>query len=335
MRPEEHQAYSFEDERKRIKACFCAFVEGSLVSHDIDAVLQLFCDDVIGIGMGAQGIVRCREDLRPILMNTRSDVDDSQTAIDYSNMQVRYYGDDYASINAMVSVTTTVRGERRTSHIGQCASLRRIEGQWRINMVQATPLSINIQDIDSYPLSFAEDEIENYRRQAQFSSIMRRSIIATYKIDFESDSFEEYVAASGSSVAVQQGDPYERIMQESAMVLVDDAMNLEFISTFSIANLKKCYRAGQTDVTLDYESPQPDGRIVWLRNSLHLFTDIKGRLKGYLYLFDIDAYKRQALRLAHQAEHDSGTGVFNKGTTRQKIEMALNLYAMPKTCAFS
>ena len=107
-------------------------------------------------------------------MNTRSDVDDSQTAIDYSNMQVRYYGDDYASINAMVSVTTTVRGERRTSHIGQCASLRRVEGQWRINMVQATPLSIDIQDIDSYPLSFAEDEIENYRRQAQFSSIMRR-----------------------------------------------------------------------------------------------------------------------------------------------------------------
>lgn len=196
MRPEEHQAYSFEDERKRIEECFCAFVEGSLVSHDIDAVLQLFCDDVIGIGMGAQGIVRCREDLRPILMNTRSDVDDSQTAIDYSNMQVRYYGDDYASINAMVSVTTTVRGERRTSHIGQCASLRRIEGQWRINMVQTTPLSIDIQDIDSYPLSFAEDEIENYRRQAQFSSIMRRSIIATYKIDFESDSFEEYVAAS-------------------------------------------------------------------------------------------------------------------------------------------
>ena len=132
MRSEEHQAYSFEDERKRIEECFCAFVEGSLVSHDIDAVLQLFCDDVIGIGMGAQGIVRCREDLRPILMNTRSDVDDSQTVIDYSNMQVRYYGDGYASINAMVSVTTTVRGERRTSHIGQCASLRRIEGQWRI-----------------------------------------------------------------------------------------------------------------------------------------------------------------------------------------------------------
>lgn len=168
-------------------------------------MLQLFCDDVIGIGMGAQGIVRCREDLRPILMNTRSDVDDSQTALDYSNMQVRYYGDDYASINAMVSVTTTVRGERRTSHIGQ----------WRINMVQATPLSIDIQDIDSYPLSFAEDEIENYRRQAQFSSIMRRSIIATYKIDFESDSFEEYVAASGSSVAVQQGDPYERIRRST------------------------------------------------------------------------------------------------------------------------
>lgn len=77
MRPEEHQAYSFEDERKRIEECFCAFVEGSLVSHDIDAVLQLFCDDVIGIGMGAQGIVFSRA------YNGRSGVVDGDIIADF------------------------------------------------------------------------------------------------------------------------------------------------------------------------------------------------------------------------------------------------------------
>ena len=118
------------DEKERIQACFCSFIEGSLITHDLEHVLDLFTEDAMGIGMGAQGIVRCREDLRPILMNTRSDVDDSQTAIQYSNMQIRYYGGDYASICATVTIMTTVQGQRHKSHIGQCASLRKIEGEW-------------------------------------------------------------------------------------------------------------------------------------------------------------------------------------------------------------
>ena len=97
------------DESARIQACFRSFVEGSLITHNFEDVLNLFTEDAMGIGMGAQGVVRCREDLRPILMNMRSDVDDSQTAIQYSNMQIRYYGGDYASICATVTIMTTVR----------------------------------------------------------------------------------------------------------------------------------------------------------------------------------------------------------------------------------
>lgn len=153
------------DELEQIQACFQAFIEGSLITHDIEGVLELFTEDVMGIGMGAQGIVRCKEDLRPILLNSRSDVDDSRTAIQYSNLQIRYYGADYAAVCATVTITTETRGERHKSHIGQCAALRRLEGAWKINMVRATPLSIDIQEIDAYPLSFAEDEIETYRMQ--------------------------------------------------------------------------------------------------------------------------------------------------------------------------
>lgn len=151
------------DELERIRECFCAFIEGSLISHDLDAVAGLFTDDIMGIGMGDQGIVRCKEDMRPILMNTRSNADETHTEIRYSNMQIRYYGDDYASICATVTIHTEMWGKLQKSHIGQCASLRRIGGAWKINMVQATPLSVDIQEIDAYPLSFAEDEIEKYR----------------------------------------------------------------------------------------------------------------------------------------------------------------------------
>ena len=227
------------DERGRIQACFCSFVEGSLITHDIESVLGLFSEDAMGIGMGAQGVVRCREDLRPILMNMRSDVDDSQTSIQYNNLQIRYYGDDYASICATVTIMTTVRGQRHKSHIGQCASLRKIAGKWKIHMVQAMPLSIEMQEIDAYPLSFAEDEIETYRMQEQFSNIMRRNIIATYKIDFDRDVFEDDTLIGKYSMPVKPSDPYELTVFDRANTMLEGEMRLDFVETFSIANLKK------------------------------------------------------------------------------------------------
>lgn len=322
------------DEKARIQACFCSFIEGSLITHDFENVLNLFTEDAMGIGMGEQGIVRCREDLRPILMNTRNDVDDSQTVIEYSNMQIRYYGGDYASIYATVAITTTVRGQKHKSHIGQCASLRKISGEWKLNMVQATPLSIEIQEIDAYPLSFAEDEIETYRMQEPFSNIMRRNIIATYKIDFDKDTFEDYTPISQYSIPVKVSDSYEKIVFTCANDMLEGETRLKFVETFSIAHLKKMYLSGKTDVSLDYESIQPDRHRMWQRIDMHLFTDIKGHLKGYLYLFDIDRQKREELYLAQQAETDLSTGLYNKETTRAKIEVALRLYNKPATCAF-
>ena len=201
-------------------------------------------------------------------------------------------------------------------------------------MVQATPLSIEIQEIDAYPLSFAEDEIENYRMQEQFSNIMRRNITATYKIDFDRDLFEDYTPIGEYSMPVEPSDPYESTVFDCANTMLEGEMRLDFVETFSIANLKKGYLSDKTDVSMDYESIQPDGQRVWLRANMHLFTDIKGHLKGYLYLFDIDKQKREELRLAQQAETDFFTRLYNKETTRAKIEIALKLYNKPGSCAF-
>ena len=322
------------DEPARIQACFQAFLEGSLITHDIDAVLDLFTEDAIGIGMGAQGIVRRKKDLRPILLNTRSGVDNTHTEIQYSNLQIRYYGDDYAGICATVTITTQARGERRRSHSGQCAGLRKVAGEWKINMVQATPLSIDIQEIDAYPLSFAEDEIETYRMQEQFSSVMQRNRIATYKVDFEEGLVEDYLPTQAYSPPAQPGDRYESKLLLAAGDLPDGKGRLQYLETFSVDSLAQAYQGGQTDVAMDYEAIQPDGQLRWRRGRVHLFTDIRGHLKGYFYLFDIDSQKRQELLLTHQAELDLATGVYNKETARKKIQLALDLYDMPMTGAF-
>ena len=201
-------------------------------------------------------------------------------------------------------------------------------------MVQATPLSIDIQEIDAYPLSFAEDEIETYRMQEQFSSVMQRNMIATYKIDFERGKFEDYTPTQAYSFPVEPGDDYENKLFISAGDLLDGGTRLQFIETFSIASLMQRYAEGKTDVVLDYESNRPDGQRIWLRSSVHLFTDIKGHLKGYMYVFDIDRQKRQELRLTRQAELDLATGVYNKETVRRKITQALSCCTSPAAGAF-
>lgn len=65
-------------------------------------------------------------------------------------------------------------------------------------------------------------------------------------------------------------------------------------------------------MSLDYESIQPNGKRLWLRSNMHLFTDKKSHLKGYLYLLNIDRQKKQELILTQQTELDLMTSVHNK-----------------------
>lgn len=170
--------------------------------------------------------------------------------------------------------------------------------------------------------------------QEQFSNIMKRNVIATYKIDFELGEFEDNITSEKKSVSIGKGDNYEREMFRSANFISDEDKRREFVNIYSVQNLIESYQSGQVDVTMDYEVMEATGQRVWKRSSMHLFTDVKGHLKGYLYVFDIDAEKKQELLLTQQAELDLMTGVYNKETTRKKIELAIQLYSTPMTCAF-
>lgn len=311
------------DDRQAIELCFRAFVEGSLIERNVDTVMELFSEDLMGIGMGAQGIVRCREDVRSILCAHKSEAEGAKTSVSYSDLQIRCYEQQYGSICAAVEVTVEQDGERSSSRIGQCASLRKIDGVWKIYMLQATPLSVKASDLEAYPLSFAEDDLENYRMLEQMSESMRQNTISVYKINFTTDTFEQCISKGQYSAGVEKGEKYEKAVFRSANTILNSEDRLRFIETFSLGNILKNDHEGKHALSLDYESIQPDGSTIWLRSVLHFFTDQTGQLKGYLYLINIDRQKRCELEMLHRAETDSMTGLLNREATRRHISALL------------
>lgn len=307
-----------------IEICFRSFIEGSLVEQNVDEVMKLFCDDLMGIGMGAQGVVRCKEDVRPILSNNKSEDIHTKTTVSYSNMQIRCYEQKYGSICAAVEVVVEINGEVSSSRIGQCASLRKIDGEWKIYMLQATPLSINASELEAYPLSFVEDELESYHMWEKMSELMQLSVIAVYKINLSADTFEQYLSKDEHSVKVSKGDKYEKALFCSANTMLKAEDRLRFIETFSLENIMSSFQKGIHELKLDYETLQPDGMILWLRSVMRLYSERDGQIKGYLYLINIDQQKRSELEMRYRAETDSMTGLFNKEITRVKINCILH-----------
>lgn len=309
------------DEITRIKKCFCEFVEDVLINGNT-AASEHVAEDVISIGMGNQGIVSSRKELYDILNSTKkTEVEQSKTTVEYSHMQLRYYGDPYASINVVLSVCTTINDETHTSQIGQCASMRKTNDRWQIIMMQATPISMSVEELDAYPLAFAEEQIESYRAQEMLSKYKKQNMIACYKIDLTDNKIEDYesYAKKKYSYFSKPNSEYEKEMFKSVIERLEGKTRIEFIQTFSITNLTELFHSGQPEVSMKYETTQPDGVKLWLLTSVYMFVGNNEHLKAYLYLLDIDEEKKRELELEYRAEMDLMTGLYNKAVTNQRI----------------
>lgn len=313
-------------ELKRIKECFCGFIGGILADRDLKA-FEYFSEDVMSIGMGNQGVVSCKQELYDTIMGIQKNPDSIiDTSIKYSHMQIRYYGDDYASINAVISVSTTVGGEVNTTQMGQCASMRKINGDWKVIMLQATPISMELDELDAYPLAFAEEEIENYRAQQLFSKFRRQNMIAFYKVDVTDNIVEGYKSFKEHrySYAPEIGSPYEKELYRSIVDRLEGDTRQEFVKTFSVSNLTRLFRAGQSEISMEYEASQPGADRIWLLTDVYIFIGSGDHLKAYFYLVDIDEEKKRKLDLEYRAEMDIMTGLYNKSVTSQKIAALIN-----------
>lgn len=89
---------------------------------------------------------------------------------------------------------------------------------------------------------------------------------------------------------------------------------------FSLPNVLKEYAAGTRELVCEYRRSSPDGDLVWVSCTMHLYEEpLSGDIKGYCYVQDIDAQKKEQLALIYKSQHDALTGFFNKSTLEDEV----------------
>ncbi len=307
-------------DEKEIEDIFKIFVEGTLVEHNIQKSLSVISDDVMGIGMGNQGVVSGKEDLIRILGDGKSDTEGTVTTVSYENMQIRCYEGRFGTICGILKIQTVEKGQTLNSSLGQMMGVRKERGRWFVFAVQATPLFNEIEEMEAFPIKFAENALEKYRQQEQIAKSAQKNSVAIYRINFTRSIFEDSILRNDMVIPVEAGDPYENTIFQSAWKYLSEEDRYLFVSKFSLGNIIRAYNSGKTELSMEYKRLMPGSKAVWLRTVIRLYMDKKeGCLKGYLYVFDIDKEKRREIELQNRVERDPMTDLYNKKYSEIKI----------------
>ena len=85
------------------------------------------------------------------------------------------------------------------------------------------------------------------------------------------------------------------------------------------------FRSGVVNYSLQYRIKKRDGSYIWVSTKIHLTSALNEKeIKGIAYTRIIDDVKRSEAELRQRAERDSVTGLFNRGTTEERIENAIS-----------
>lgn len=321
---------------KQMIAVFKEFVEAALMTHNKQRALALVADDVIGIGMGAQGVVSCKADVSRIISEERQAEDTSATELAYDGIQVRCYEERYGTICGVLKLKIKDTQKTVVSALGQIMNMRKVGEQWKICALQATPLFEQIEELEAYPIKFAENVLEAYHQQEQIAKNAYANSVAIYLVNYTKGIFENTILKNDKVIPVEKGELYENVILGQAQKHLKKEERYQFISKFSLGNVLSAYRHGETELSMDYEITVSDKKSVWMRaiTKLHMVKSDES-LMGYLYVIDIDKEKKHELELKSKLEFDTMTGLYNKKSTELKISQQLEAaYAGNISCFF-
>lgn len=174
-----------------------------------------------------------------------------------------------------------------------------------------------------------------YTREEQYRKAILSDAMASYIINFTKGIFESCKVEDSCCVTTLPGEDYDSFVKKVAWARLDVEERIEFLTTFSRANVLDRFANGETEFDLEYMSIVTDGSNRWMRTTMHLILDATtNEIKGFMYVIDIDKRKKKELELTHKSERDSMTGVYNKVITISKIEEKLKMFDGIKTGVF-
>lgn len=152
-------------EEDRIKEVLYRFEDGGLISKNQDQILSCISDTIIGIGIGEQGFVTSKNDIIDIFTSGLKEDKEVSHFLDFGRTEIRLLREDTAVLCADVIVTAKCQEMVTKSRFSQSLTLIKEENEWKICCLHASTPVITEENIEAYPLKFAEKTLQSLREK--------------------------------------------------------------------------------------------------------------------------------------------------------------------------
>ena len=321
-------------EEDKIKEVLYKFEDAGLISKNLDLILSCISDTIIGIVIGEQGFVTSKNDVIKVFLTGIKNEDDVTHFLDFGRIEIRLLGEETAILCAEVIVTAKCHDNVTKSSFSQSLTLIKEKGDWKICCLHASAPIVTEENIEAYPLKFAEKTLKSLREkigeevyavEEQYRKAVLSDTIAFYIINFSKDIFEKCQLNSEMCAYVEEGCPYEQFVRDNiANYVLKEDIEL-YLESFSLKNINKAFDDNMPEVKCEYRMlDRQTSSSVWVVTIIRLITDIAtGEKKGIMYVKNIDGSKRRHIAMQEQAEYDAILKIHNKKTFISRVENLL------------
>lgn len=318
-------------EEEKIKQVLYGYEDAGLITRDLDRVLQLVSDTVIGIGVGEQGFVTSKDEIADVFKSGLKDISNVSHVVDYDRVEVRILSGNTAVVCAGVVVTATSRDKVISSRFSQSLTLMKEGEDWKICCLHASTPVVTEENVEAYPLRFAEKTLaslrekigeEVYVTEEQYRRAILQDTLASYIINFTTDTVEKCQLNGNLCVYVEPGAPCEHTIRELTSEYVVEEDREAYLKHFSRENIFKAFESHENEVQCEYRMKVDRGdSYIWVVTIIRLITDIvTGEKKGIMYVKSVDSAKRQELAMQEKAEFDDMLHIYNRTAFLERME---------------
>lgn len=312
-------------EEDKIKEVLYKFEDSGLISQNPDIIMSCLSDTIVGIGIGEQGFVASKDDILKVFMAGIKQEEEVSHFLDYGRIEIRLLRDDIAVLCADVIVTAKCRENITKSRFSQSLTLMKERDEWKICCLHASAPVVTEENIEAYPLKFAEKTLKNlkekfggevYAIEEQYRMAVLSDTIAFYIINFSKDIYERCQLNSEVCAYVEEGSRYEQFAREHIGEYVVEEDRELYLECFSLRNIHQAFQEHKQEVKCEYRMLDGQkGSSFWVVTIIRLITDIvTGEKKGIMYVKNIDGSMRRHIAMREQAEYDSMLKIYNKST---------------------
>lgn len=288
-----------------LKQLFNKFVDAGLNGR-FEEALDLISEPYTGIGMGEQGIVQSKEQAESVLCGGYRSTDNK---IDYEveNTMVNFLNTDAAVVFGKVNITNTPKnGKPMHSGLMQTVGARRNNGQWQVAFTHASPITMTVESIEAYPLSFMDHTISLLKADLQAENILYAEVNLSKNIVLRIEcKTREWPEINGINTL-------ENAVKYCACGKLDKDAEREYYAFWDRTRLIGLFSEGVTKDQFDY-SMRTDTGVIRLRATIEMAKQAySGDIIAVISYARLDTINLDINQYAHKVYHDALTDILNR-----------------------